>query len=142
MARPGTSVRRPPSVLYAAGLQLLTAVPFLLSVIVVWTYGADAQAGAEAELTRQGIPASVLADHGISFGSNTAEIPIPAAIILALVVLALFNLAGNRVGRIISWGLPPDPGRRRDPHHPWPVVHRVIPRIQLPQLGRRGSAAD
>ena len=69
--------RRPRGVLFAAGLQLLTALPFLLSIIVVWRYGADAQAAAEAELTRQRVPTSVLADHGISFGSNTAEIPIP-----------------------------------------------------------------
>src|SRR5690242_11855012 len=95
--------RRPHSVLFAAGLQLLTALPFLLSIIVVWRYGADAQAAAQAELTRQGVPTSVLAEHGISFGSNTAEIPIPAAIILVLVVLALLNLAGRRVGRTLSW---------------------------------------
>jgi hypothetical protein len=102
MTDPGTT-RRPVSVLFAVGLQLLTVVPFLLSIIVVWRYGADAQAAAEAELTRQSLPASVLADHGVSFGSNTAEIPIPAAIILVLVVLALLNLAGIRVGRILSW---------------------------------------
>lgn len=95
--------RRPRSVLFAAGLQLLTALPFLLSVIVVWRYGAGAQAAAEAELVRQGVPTSVLADHGIRFGSDTAEIPIPAAIILVLVVLAVLNLAGGRVGRIGSW---------------------------------------
>ncbi|WP_206792028.1 hypothetical protein [Amycolatopsis sp. MtRt-6] len=35
---------------------LLTVLPFLLSVIVVSTSGADAQAAAEAELTRQGLP--------------------------------------------------------------------------------------
>jgi hypothetical protein len=102
MTGSGTT-RRPPSVLFAVGLQLLTAVPFLLSIIVVWRDGADAQTAAEAELTRQGVPTSVLADHGVSFGSNTAEIPIPAAIILALIVLALLNLAGNRVGRTLSW---------------------------------------
>jgi hypothetical protein len=96
-------LRRPHSVLFAAGLQLVTAVPFLLSIIVVWRYGADAQAAAVAELSRQGLPASVLADHGISFGSDTAEIPIPAGIIVVLVVLALLNLAGNRVGRTSSW---------------------------------------
>jgi len=95
--------RRPHSVLFAAGLQLLTALPFLLSIIVVWRYGAEAQAAVEAELTRQGVPTSVLAEHGISFGSNTAEIPIPVAIILVLVVLALLNLAGSRVGRTLSW---------------------------------------
>ncbi|MFD1048137.1 hypothetical protein ACFQ1S_22645, partial [Kibdelosporangium lantanae] len=92
---------------FAAGLQLLAALPFLLSIIVVWRYGADAQAAAETELSRQGVPTSVLADHGISFGSNTAEIPVPAGIILVLVALALLNLAGRRAGRIGSWVVHP-----------------------------------
>ena len=92
---------RPP--LAAAVLQLLTAVPFLLSIVVVWVYGTGAQAAAEAELVRQGVPAAVLAEHGISFGANTAEIPIPAAIIAVLVAFALLNFAGKRAGRILSW---------------------------------------
>jgi hypothetical protein len=41
---------RPRSVGFAALTQLLTAVPFLLSILVVWTYGADAQAAAETPL--------------------------------------------------------------------------------------------
>jgi len=88
---------------FAALTQLLTAVPFLLSIIVVWTYGADAQAAAEIELTQQGLPASLLADHGVSFGSNTAETPLPAGIIVVLVVLALLNFAGRRTGQVLSW---------------------------------------
>ena len=100
MFRPLTRSR---AVVFAAGIQLLTTLPFVLSIIVVWTFGADAQAAAEAELTRQGLPASVLAEHGVSFGSNTAETPLPAAIVVALVVLALLNLTGRRAGRVLSW---------------------------------------
>ncbi|MEV6874584.1 hypothetical protein [Amycolatopsis sp. NPDC051128] len=83
--------------------QLLTVLPFLLSIIVVWTFGTDAQAAAEAELTRQGLPTSLLPEHAVSFGSNTAETPLPAAIIAVLVVLALLNLAGRRAGQVLSW---------------------------------------
>ncbi|MFB9686038.1 hypothetical protein [Amycolatopsis plumensis] len=39
-------------------------LPFLLSIIVVRTFGADAQAAAEAELNRQGLSAPLLAEHG------------------------------------------------------------------------------
>jgi hypothetical protein len=97
------SLTRPRAVVFAVVTQLLTALPFLLSIIVVWTSGADAQAAAEAELTRQGLPASLLAEHGISFGSNTAETPLPAAFIVVLAVLALLNLAGRRAGQVLSW---------------------------------------
>ena len=54
-------------------------------------------------LPMQGLPASLLAGHGVSFGSNTAETPVPAAIIVVLVVLALLNLTGRRAGQVLSW---------------------------------------
>ncbi len=94
---------RPRAIVFVVVTQLLTVLPFLLSIIVVWTFGADAQAAAEAELTRQGLPASLLAEHAVSFGSNTAETPLPAAIIAVLVVLALLNLTGRRAGQVLSW---------------------------------------
>ncbi len=94
---------RPRAVVFVVVTQLLTVLPFLLSIIVVWTFGADAQVAAEAELTRQGLPASLLAEHAVSFGSNTAETPLPAAIIAVLVVLALLNLTGRRAGQVLSW---------------------------------------
>ncbi|MEU0528947.1 hypothetical protein [Amycolatopsis tolypomycina] len=100
MLRPLTRSR---AVVLAVWIQLLTALSFVLSIIVVWTSGADAQAAAEAELARQGLPASLLAEHGVSFGSNTAETPLPAAIITVLVVLARLNLTGRRAGQVLSW---------------------------------------
>jgi len=99
--------RRPRSVVFAATLQLLTAVPFLAGSAVVFFYGAGAQAAAEAEVVRQGLPAAVLADHGISFGSNLADIPLALGIALVLTTLALLNLRGNRIGRTLSWILQP-----------------------------------
>lgn len=95
--------RRPRSVVLAATLQLLAVVPFLIGSTVVLVYGADAQVAAEREVARQGLPAAILANHGVSFGSNTAEIPFPIAIALILTTLALLNMAGKRAGRILSW---------------------------------------
>ncbi|MGN9837271.1 hypothetical protein ACTMTI_04000 [Nonomuraea sp. H19] len=99
--------KRPRSVVLAAAVQLLTAVPFVLGTYVVLAYGAAAQAVAEAEVARQGLPPSVLAEHGISFGNNTAELPFAIAIVLILGALALLNLNGKRLGRILSWVLQP-----------------------------------
>ncbi|MGP3962905.1 hypothetical protein ACTWPT_43635 [Nonomuraea sp. 3N208] len=84
-------VKRPRRVVLAATLQLLSAVPFLLGTYVVLVHGAGAQAAAEAEVARQGLPPSVLAEHGISFGSNTAELPFAIAIVLILATLAYFR---------------------------------------------------
>ncbi|MEV6151917.1 hypothetical protein AB0L53_16380 [Nonomuraea sp. NPDC052129] len=92
--------RRPRSVIVAATLQLLTVVPFLLGTFSVLAYGAGAQAAAEAEIARQGLPTAILAQHGINFGGSET-----LAIVLALILasLALLNLAGKRAGRILSW---------------------------------------
>ncbi|MFI6601755.1 hypothetical protein ACIBHX_36375 [Nonomuraea sp. NPDC050536] len=87
-------------VIAAATVQLLTVVPFLLGTFVVLTYGAGAERAAEAEVVRQGFPAGILAENGVSFGGSEG-----LAIVLALilVVLALLNLAGKRIGPILSW---------------------------------------
>ncbi|MFD1939684.1 hypothetical protein ACFSKW_50335 [Nonomuraea mangrovi] len=92
--------RRPRSVTVAATLQILTVVPFLLGTLVVLLYGAGAQAAAEAEITRQGVPAAVLAQHGIDFGGSET---LAIVLVLILVALAALNLAGKRAGRILSW---------------------------------------
>lgn len=92
--------RRPRSVIIAATLQLLTTVPFLLGTFVVLAYGGAAQAAAEAEIVRQGLPSGILAQHGVSFrGSDTLAI----VLILVLVALAVLNLAGRKLGQILSW---------------------------------------
>lgn len=98
-----TRTNRPRSVVLAAILQLLTTIPFVIGTFVVLVHGARAQAAAEAEVARQGLPPSLLAEHGISFGDNVAELPFAVAIVLALATLALLNLNGKRLGRILSW---------------------------------------
>ncbi|WP_188188634.1 hypothetical protein [Nonomuraea sp. SYSU D8015] len=95
--------RRPRSVVLAAVLQLLTAVPFVLGTYVVLAHGARAQAAAEAEVARQGLPPSLLDQHGVSFGNSTSELPFAVAIVLILASLALLNLNGKRLGRTLSW---------------------------------------
>lgn len=93
----------PRSVVLAAVLQFLTVVPFLVGTFFVLVYGAGAQAAAEAEAVRQGFPAGTLAAHGINFGGSVSELPLAIGIALVLATLALLNLAGKRLGRILSW---------------------------------------
>ncbi|MEV0384804.1 hypothetical protein [Nonomuraea sp. NPDC050643] len=92
--------RRPRAVVVAAVLQLLTIVPFLTGTFVVLVHGPGARAAAQAEIVRQGLPADLLARHGIDFGgSDTLAI----VLVVILVALAALNLAGRRAGQILSW---------------------------------------
>lgn len=95
--------RRPGGVTLAATLQLLLALTFLISAAVAYLYGADAQALAEAELARQGFPAQVLTDNNVRFDESAAGLVLPIMIALCVTALALLNLAGNRIGRILTW---------------------------------------
>jgi hypothetical protein len=98
---------RPGSVTLAALLQLLLAATFLIMPTVAFLYGARAQAAAEAEVARQGVPADVLARNHVNFGEGAVGVLLAVAIALGLVVLAVLNLAGNPAGRIGSWILQP-----------------------------------
>ena len=51
---------------FIAALQLLVAAAFLSIPLVRNRYGATATAGAEAELRRQGVRTTVLAENGLS----------------------------------------------------------------------------
>lgn len=95
---------RPGAVTAAAALQLLLAATFLAGFVAVLVSGAHAQAAAEAELTRQGLPPGLLAAHGVRFDdSGVVQRALALVIALALTALALLNLAGNRLGRLLSW---------------------------------------
>jgi hypothetical protein len=94
---------RPRSVTFAAMLQLLIALAFLSAPIVGFVYGADAQAAAEAEVVRQGFPAAVLAENNIAFDEGGAATVLPVVVALGMTTLALLNMAGKRVGQILSW---------------------------------------
>ncbi len=98
---------RPGSVTFAVALQLLLAVAMLASAVAGYLYGADAQKAYEAELASQGIDVSELPAGSTDFGGGGGSLVFPIVIIAILVVLALFNAAGNRVTRILTWVFQP-----------------------------------
>ncbi|MEW2353595.1 hypothetical protein [Spirillospora sp. NPDC029432] len=87
----------------AAAMQLLIAVAFVTIPLVRHRYGPAAQAAAERELARQGVPARVLAENGLRFDAGGHETAAPAAVALIMTVLAALNLAGNHWGEVLSW---------------------------------------
>jgi hypothetical protein len=97
----------PGSVTLAAVLQLLLAATFLIMPTLAYLYGARAQAAAEAEVARQGVPAYVLARNHVNFGEGPVGLVLAVAIALGLVALAVLNLVGSPAGRIGSWILQP-----------------------------------
>jgi hypothetical protein len=98
---------RPRPVTVAGVLQLLFALAFLIAPVAGLVFGADVQTAAEAELVRQGLSASVLAENGVHFdeGGYALVLPVTTAVIAAL--LAWLNLAGKRAGRILTLILQP-----------------------------------
>src|SRR5688572_28500191 len=94
---------RPTGVVIAAALQLLLDVAFLISATVALLYGPAAQAAGEAELVRQGFPPDVLTREGVRF-DETASGVVPAYVIaVGLAALGFLNLAGNRIGRVLTF---------------------------------------
>lgn len=87
----------------AATLQLLLAATFLIAPAVAHRYGGQAQRAAEDSVAGQGIPTDVLVRHRVKFTESLVEALFPVSIAVCLVVLALLNLAGNDIGRILSW---------------------------------------
>jgi hypothetical protein len=98
---------RPGSVTFAVALQLLLAVAMLASAFTGYLYGADAQKAYEAELASQGIDVSDLPAGSTDFTGGGGSLVFPVLIVAILVVLALFNAAGNRVTRILTWVFQP-----------------------------------
>ncbi|GGW86248.1 hypothetical protein AB0E64_38660 [Streptomyces caelestis] len=97
----------PVPVAIAITLQLLLAATFLVIPITVWVTGGTAQRAAEAEVSRQGYPAEVLARHRIRFKESVWEFTLALAIAACLMILASLNLAANATGRIASWVIEP-----------------------------------
>ncbi|GAA2378579.1 hypothetical protein GCM10010404_38550 [Nonomuraea africana] len=93
---------RPRTVTFAGSLQLLFALAFLIAPVLGLIYGADVQSAAEAELARQGLSPSVLAENNLHFdeGGYAMVLPVTTAVIAA--ILAWLTLAGKRVGRILT----------------------------------------
>ncbi|RRR98380.1 hypothetical protein [Glycomyces terrestris] len=101
-----TGKTRPGSVSFAVWLQILLAVFFVAQTIIGFIYGPDAQAAAEAELEAQGFSTADLPE-GTTFESGGATAFVPIAFAVLLIVLAVLNAAGNRVGRILTWIVQP-----------------------------------
>ncbi|MEV2273521.1 hypothetical protein [Nonomuraea africana] len=91
---------RPRTVTVAGSLQLLFALAFLIAPVLGLIYGADVQSAAEAELARQGLSPSVLAENNLHFdeGGYAMVLPVTTAVIAA--ILAWLTLAGKRAGRM------------------------------------------
>ncbi|MGN9837096.1 hypothetical protein ACTMTI_03120 [Nonomuraea sp. H19] len=93
---------RPRTVTFTGVLQLLFALAYLIAPVAGLVHGADVQAAAEAELARQGLSRSVLAENGLHFdeGGYALVLPLTTAVIAA--ILAWLNLAGKRAGRTLT----------------------------------------
>ena len=90
-----------------SALQVLIALAFVSIPMIRARYGARAQAAAEAELARQNVPASVLADNRLRFDAGGHETAVPASIAAIMVGLAALNLFSVPLGETLTWILQP-----------------------------------
>jgi hypothetical protein len=97
----------PFAVVVVALLQFLLAVTFVVIPVVGARHGPAAQRAAENDVTRQGLPATTLADRGIDFGASRGSVVAAVAIAVCFAVLAALNLAGVDAGRLLTWILQP-----------------------------------
>ncbi|MFF3442373.1 hypothetical protein [Streptosporangium sp. NPDC002721] len=78
-----------------AATQLLVAAAFVSIPLVRHRYGATAMAGAQAELRRQDVRPTVLAENGMRFDAGGHETAAPVAVAAVMVTLAALNLIGD-----------------------------------------------
>ncbi|MEQ4716718.1 hypothetical protein [Nonomuraea sp. B19D2] len=96
------SQTRPRTVTVAGVLQLLFALAFLIAPVAGLVHGADVKAAIEAELVRQGLSPSILAENGIQLDEGGYALVLPLATTAIAAILAWLNLAGKRMGRILT----------------------------------------
>ncbi|MFJ5776447.1 hypothetical protein [Streptomyces sp. NPDC093094] len=77
---------------FVAVLQLFVAAAFVSIPVVRHRYGADAMAGARAELARQGVRTTVLHENGMRFDASGHETAAPVTVAAVMVTLAALNL--------------------------------------------------
>ncbi|KAA2251190.1 hypothetical protein F0L68_37845 [Solihabitans fulvus] len=87
----------------AAISQLLVAAAFVSIPLVRHRFGTAAKTAAEAELGRQGVPVTVLAENNIRFDASGHETAVPASVAAIMLVLAGLNLAGSGWGQLLTW---------------------------------------
>ncbi|GAT70413.1 hypothetical protein PS9374_06095 [Planomonospora sphaerica] len=88
---------------FTAVMQSLVAAAFLSIPLVRHRYGAVAMAGAQAELARQGVRTTVLAENGMRFDAGGHETAAPAAVAAVMAALAALNLSGGDWARPLTW---------------------------------------
>jgi hypothetical protein len=88
-------------------LQYLLAATFAVIPVIAYRYGKQSQSAAEADVTKQGFPVSVLAQHGVKIEERAVDTLFPFAIALVLAALASLNLARLNIGHTMSWILQP-----------------------------------
>ncbi|GHH86264.1 hypothetical protein [Streptomyces capitiformicae] len=86
-----------------AVLQLLVAAAFVSIPVVRHCYGAAAMAGAEAELERQGVRRTALAENGMRFDAGGHETAAPVSVAVIMTALAGLNLADSSWAGTLTW---------------------------------------
>ncbi|MFI9204114.1 hypothetical protein [Streptomyces sp. NPDC053048] len=86
-----------------AVMQLLVATAFVSIPLVRHRYGATATAGAQAELERQGVRPTVLAENGMRFDAGGHETWAPVSIAAAMAAAAGANLFGSSWAGPLTW---------------------------------------
>jgi hypothetical protein len=92
-----------PTAVTVAAAQLLVAAAFVSIPLVRHRYGATATANAHAQLRRQGVPPTVLADNGMRFDAGGHETAVPVAVAAVMAVLAGLNLAATPWAGPLTW---------------------------------------
>jgi len=88
----------------AATAQLLVAASFLSIPALRHRFGAStAKANAEAELTRQGFPTTVLAENKLTFDASGHETIVPATVAALMITTAALNLTSTHWGQVLTW---------------------------------------
>ncbi|MFD7101198.1 hypothetical protein [Streptomyces xanthophaeus] len=88
---------------FVASLQVLIAVAFLSIPVVRSRYGARAQAAVEAELGRQGVRRTVMAENGMRLDAGGHETYAPVGIALTLTASAVLLLTKTSWGESAAW---------------------------------------
>ncbi|GAA4599674.1 hypothetical protein GCM10023194_80410 [Planotetraspora phitsanulokensis] len=88
---------------FVAVMQLLVAAAFVSIPLGRHRYGPAATASAEAELERQGVRPTILAENGMRFDAGGHETAVPVAVAAVMVALAGLNLYGGDLARPLTW---------------------------------------
>ena len=88
---------------FVAAMQLLVAAAFVSIPMVRHRYGKAATASAQAELARQNVRTTVLAENGMRFDAGGHETAVPATVAAVLAVAAGLNLFGAGQAALLTW---------------------------------------